>query len=374
MKYLSLVIVSIVLLIGVACTTTNTKPITSIDLKINNQDSNITINQGDSITLSWAITNAPSAPSCDLFQNEEGPEKDDEAIDIDNKCGGTKTLTPQKSTLYTIRGSANQGGKITDSLTVILNPNTTSEKSLTIAINGSGAVTSSPAGIDCGSRCSANYAEGTTITLTARPASGFSLLGWTGDCTGSQNTCTLTLTEDSNVGAVFTSTPLNSLAINKKGLGTVTSSPAGIDCGESCSANFPPNTTITVTARPASGFEFIGWTGDCTSTQTTCTFTITEDSNIGVVFNLTANLSLGKSTYDTSCSSGCHGTNGDGIKNSSGVTTTDLADYNDREEILEILTTGSMRIFANLLTPSAREAVADYVALCFPKDTSIGCP
>ena len=49
---------------------------------------------------------------------------------------------------------------------------------------GSGTVTSSPAGIDCGSGCNYDYPEGTEVTLTASAASGSSFAGWSGDCSG----------------------------------------------------------------------------------------------------------------------------------------------------------------------------------------------
>jgi len=57
---------------------------------------------------------------------------------------------------------------------------------------GNGTVISSPTGINCGLACSASYATGTTITLTAIPASGSIFVGWTGACTGTE-VCELTL-------------------------------------------------------------------------------------------------------------------------------------------------------------------------------------
>src|SRR5437660_6880204 len=55
--------------------------------------------------------------------------------------------------------------------------------------------------------------------------------------------------------------------------GKVTSSPAGIDCGATCSAGFNSGTPVTLTATPASGWLFQGWGGACSGTGT-CSLTM----------------------------------------------------------------------------------------------------
>ena len=56
-----------------------------------------------------------------------------------------------------------------------------------------------------------------------------------------------------------------SLSVVKSGGGmsTVSSSPAGIDCGATCISRFPNGTSVTLSATPASGYIFDGWSGDC---------------------------------------------------------------------------------------------------------------
>jgi hypothetical protein len=71
---------------------------------------------------------------------------------------------------------------------------------------GSGAVTSSPAGISCGSTCSHAYANGTPVTLSASPASGSKFAGWSGGGCGSTASCKVTLASDVSVTATFTKT------------------------------------------------------------------------------------------------------------------------------------------------------------------------
>ncbi|MHB8060552.1 MAG: InlB B-repeat-containing protein, partial [Gaiellaceae bacterium] len=68
---------------------------------------------------------------------------------------------------------------------------------------GSGAITSSPAGIDCGSNCKGTFDEGTVVTLTANPASDSTFMGWSGaDCSGT-GSCTVTVSDATSVTATF---------------------------------------------------------------------------------------------------------------------------------------------------------------------------
>jgi len=68
--------------------------------------------------------------------------------------------------------------------------------------SGTGKVSSNPAGIDCGSQCSVNFATGAVVTLTAIPSPGSTFSGWSGDCAGS-GICRITVDAARNVTAVF---------------------------------------------------------------------------------------------------------------------------------------------------------------------------
>jgi len=68
---------------------------------------------------------------------------------------------------------------------------------------GTGTVTSSPGGINCGSDCSESYDQGTSVTLTATPASGSSFTGWSGGGCSGTGTCVVVMNADTEVTATF---------------------------------------------------------------------------------------------------------------------------------------------------------------------------
>ncbi|MCG3113837.1 MAG: hypothetical protein MCM46_18690 [Candidatus Manganitrophus sp. SB1] len=85
-----------------------------------------------------------------------------------------------------------------------------------------------------------------------------------------------------NVGS---SNPTLTLTKSGTGAGTVTSSPAGINCGAICSASFASGTSVTLTAAASTGSSFAGFSGGCTSATTSCTFTLTANATVTATFN-----------------------------------------------------------------------------------------
>jgi hypothetical protein len=85
--------------------------------------------------------------------------------------------------------------------------------------------------------------------------------------------CPVTMKAAQSVTATFN--PVFELSVTDAGTGTgtVSSSPAGISCGGTCSAEFLSGTTVTLSAAPAADSVFAGWSEACSGTET-CTVTM----------------------------------------------------------------------------------------------------
>jgi len=68
---------------------------------------------------------------------------------------------------------------------------------------GTGTVTSSAGGINCGATCKASVPANTVVTLTATPAAGSGFGGWIGDCRGDAPAVQITVTADATCSAYF---------------------------------------------------------------------------------------------------------------------------------------------------------------------------
>lgn len=91
----------------------------------------------------------------------------------------------------------------------------------------------------------------------------------------------------SSAPAEVPASPPTTLVITKSGngTGTVVSDPHGIDCGSSCRADFPMGSSVTLTAEPTQGSEFVGWSGACAGSGT-CSVSLSEDRSVTAAFRL----------------------------------------------------------------------------------------
>jgi hypothetical protein len=161
---------------------------------------------------------------------------------------------------------------------------------------GSGGVISSPAGINCGGTCSAEFEKGKVVKLTATPESGSEFRQWTtGPCAGSvSTTCEVTMTEARTVNAFF-SRAKQTLTVKQEGTGagSVASKPKGIKCGATCPeavAALYKGTKVVLTAKAAltAGSKLSEWKGCESQTlseaEGTCTVEMTKAQEVKVIY------------------------------------------------------------------------------------------
>ena len=146
------------------------------------------------------------------------------------------------------------------------------------------------AGINCGvggATCSATFASGFQVTLTATAASGYTFGSWGGSCSPNGST---TMTQNRTCSATFNPTGGGgggtgpyTLSITSPTGGRITT--AGINCGlgsTTCSTQYFAGFPVALTATAGAGYTFGGWTGDCASNGTT---SMTQNRTCGAVFN-----------------------------------------------------------------------------------------
>ena len=168
---------------------------------------------------------------------------------------------------------------------------------------GIGTVSSVPAGINCGPTCMAPFPASPPVLLTAMAAAGSTFTGWGGDCASAGMNATAQVTLDANktCDAKFDGGGILTVTKSGTGTGTVSSVPAGINCGPTCMASFPATPPVQLTATPAAGSIFTGWGGDCASAGTNSTAQVTVNANktCDAKFDLGGILSITKSGTGT---------------------------------------------------------------------------
>jgi len=76
----------------------------------------------------------------------------------------------------------------------------------------------------------------------------------------------------------------HTLSISRIGAGTVDASLAGLDCGTTCSHDFEEGTAVVLTASPAPGFTFVGWSGGGCSGTGRCQLAVNGDMTVTATF------------------------------------------------------------------------------------------
>jgi uncharacterized repeat protein (TIGR02543 family) len=126
---------------------------------------------------------------------------------------------------------------------------------------------------------------GSGYKVTETVPSGWNLTGAT--CSDGSRPDNVDLSAGETVTCTFTNTKQVTLTVNRTGTGngTVTSNPAGINCGADCTETYNGNTVVALTATPAAGSSFAGWSGDCSGTDPTTSVTMNANKTCTATFN-----------------------------------------------------------------------------------------
>jgi uncharacterized repeat protein (TIGR01451 family) len=188
------------------------------------------VTQGANLTYTITVTNSGPLAATSVTMTDALPAGATfvSAVTSVGTCSGTTTVTCTLGTMnsaatatITLVVTATTSGTLTNTASVTsttpdpnaLNNSATSNTTvsgsqsftLTVTESGSGTVTSTqPANaILCPSTCSASFSAGTSVTLSATPNGGSTFSGWSGACTATSGTCTVTMNQAQNVTATF---------------------------------------------------------------------------------------------------------------------------------------------------------------------------
>lgn len=231
-------------LVGPKVYTTVTSGITYADLRISNTDGVAALGWGQPTTYTIVVTNAGPASSTATVSDPLPAELTGATWTCAATGGGTCTASgsggisdsvslPAGATLtYTLNATTIGGsgsGSVVNTASVsatgaATDPDSTNSVAVdtnaigtltTLAFSKTGTpsggrVSSTPQSIDCGVGCnaqSASFLDGTQVVLTAAPVPGATFLGWSGACSGTATTCTVTMAGPLSVSAAFVGAP-----------------------------------------------------------------------------------------------------------------------------------------------------------------------
>ncbi|MDZ7767351.1 MAG: hypothetical protein U5K00_23530 [Melioribacteraceae bacterium] len=126
------------------------------------------------------------------------------------------------------------------------------------------------------------YDDGASVTVSATPNSGYEFVNWTenGNEVSTNASYTFTINENRTLVANFNELPPNQYSVS------LSSNPAegGTTNG---GGTYDDGASVTVSATPNSGYEFVNWTenGNEVSTNASYTFTINENRTLVANFN-----------------------------------------------------------------------------------------
>ncbi|GAB2867598.1 beta strand repeat-containing protein [Hymenobacter ruber] len=249
---------------------------------------------GTPLSISFSVSNQAAPANYSLTVNTVGSGTVTKNPDQPSYPSGTNvTLTATPAAGFTFTGWSGSATGSTNPLTVAVtaNKNITATftavapttYTLTTATVGTGSVTKNPN--------AATYASGSSVTLTATAGAGYTFTGWSGDASGTANPMTVTMTANKTITATFTAVAPTTYTLTTAttGSGTVTKNPN--------QATYSSGTTVSLTATPAAGYQFSGWSGDASGSTNPLTVTMTANKAITATFTATTTGGTGLTFY-----------------------------------------------------------------------------
>jgi hypothetical protein len=231
------------------------------------------------------VTSSPSGINCSATSNQ---------CSSSFNSGTTVTLTASASSGSKFAGWSGGGCAGTRACVVPLSADTTVTAtfkatpsfmlSVVSAGTGSGAVTSTPSGINCGSTCNASFQSGTQVALTAAAASGSTFAGWSGGGCSGIDSCTVTVSAATSVIATFVADTIGNLTL----VAAVLPLSRSVEIGNTATAfatiiDAGPDNASTCTIAPANSLpvSFLFQTTDPTTNALTGTANTPIDITAG---------------------------------------------------------------------------------------------
>ncbi len=110
------------------------------------------------------------------------------------------------------------------------------------------------------------FEEGTSVSITATPSTGYSFVNWSGDASGSANPLTLDMDDNKNITANF---EIQTFTLNTQVNGNGSIYPNG--------GTYDYNSNVLLEAIPEDGYQFDGWSGDVSGTNPFVTVNMVEN-------------------------------------------------------------------------------------------------
>jgi uncharacterized repeat protein (TIGR02543 family) len=137
---------------------------------------------------------------------------------------------------------------------------------LTVTTAGSGTVLGNT---------QSDYLRGTPVNLSATPAPGWEFLGWSGDASGTSSNITVVMDRNETVTAQFSPIPRFTLTVTTVGSGAVSGN---------AQSDYLRGTAVNLSATPAPGWEFMGWSGDASGASSNITVVMDQNKSVTAQF------------------------------------------------------------------------------------------